>query len=350
MTRPEDVAAVREAVALSRLDHVAYVRVRGESAYPALDRIFPSALRMRDGQMLHTLLLDERAHPIADVHLCWDDEEFFLLADGLPPDALMTYLRDHLPTGSDVELEDLSESHAILSLDGPYAWELLGIAVDPEAIGLPYLTFYHRGDWICYRAGRTGEFGYGLIVPRGDVESLTASIHAAGTGFDLREVGLDTLDQCALENWFFNIRREGRQAVTPIELQLQWRVSYQKEFVGSEALRRRRAERPAVRLTCLLGKQELALGAKVFLSGAAVGSIVNAGYSHVRDEWIGLALIETRWAHPGIDAFRVADGEGQVAARSVSPPVLLNRSLGVSPQLHSYATRHERPVPSLVRP
>lgn len=348
MTLSEEVAAIRGSVAFSRLDHVSYVRVRGEGAYKALDAVVPAALRMRDGQMLHSILLTEAAQPFADAYICWDDEEFFLLAEGPTSSELAAYLRRHLP-GPDVEVEDCSASHAILAIDGPYAWELLGLVVDPEAIGLPYLTFYHQDDRICYRAGKTGEYGYGIITPRADADALESRIAEAGGSFDVRRVGLDALDQCALENWFFNIRREGTEPVTPIELQLQWRVSYGKSFVGSDALKARRREGPGQRLTSLLASGELARGDIVMLDGTKAGRIVNAGFSHTRDEWMALALIDVQWAYPGIGEFRI-DGDGRATtARSVAPPVLNNRSLSVSPQLHSYATRHEHPMPDVVR-
>lgn len=348
MTLSEDVKAIRGSVALSRLDHVSYVRVRGDSAYEALDALFPGALRMRDGQMLHTMLLTDEAHPFADAYLCWDDEEFFLLAEGPSSGELVAHLRAHLPADG-IEVEDRTGSHTILALDGPYAWELLGLVVDPEAIGLPYLTFYHRGDWICYRAGKTGEYGYGIIVARTEADDLERRAMEVGSAFDLRRVSVEGLDQCALENWFFNIRREGREPVTPIELQLQWRVSYQKSFVGSAALARRRREGASQRLTSLLAKGDIAAGDVVSLEGKGVGRIVNAGFSHTRNEWMATALIDVAWAYPGIDAFTVVGNGRATTARSVTPPVLNNRSLSISPQLHSYATRHEYAMPEVVR-
>lgn len=344
MDLPDESAALRGSVAMSRLDHVSQLRLRGDGVYQSLDRVCTGALHLRDGQMLHTLLLDDTAQCFADAYLCSDDEEFLLLAEGPPADQLAEHLRD-----AGVEVEDRTTSHAILSLDGPYAWELLARVIDPGAVGLPYLTFYHYDGWICYRGGKTGEYGYGIILPREDVADVEARILDEGGAFDLRQVGLDALDQAALENFFFNIRREGRQPVTPIELQLQWRVAYGKDFVGAGALKRRRREGPRERLTCLLSPSQIVVGDEVGLHDERVGRVVNAGFSSVRGDWVALALLDTACAHPGIDQFTVLRNGCAVPLRSVSPPVLNNRSLGVSPQLHSYSTRHEYPAPSIVR-
>ena len=346
MTTVDEVRAIRESVGLSRLDHVCYLRLTGPRAHEVLDRVIAGTLRVRDGQMRHALLLTEDAFPFADAYVGRDDEDLFLLADGADAATLIDHIRRHAPAGAAFDIENRSESHAILALDGPYAWELLGAAIDPEVIGLPYLTFYHREGMLCYRAGKTGEFGYGLVVPREQVAAVEARVRAAGEAFDLRAVSLGALDHCALENFFFNIRREGRERVTPIELQLQWRVSYQKECVGAEALSRRRTEGPTQRLSCLLADGELAPGDTVEADGATIGRAVSAGFSAARDAWVSLALLDVAWAHPGIDDLTVRTASGAaVRARVASPPILLNRSLLVSPQLHSYATRHEAPHP-----
>jgi aminomethyltransferase len=350
MSLSDDIYAIRHGVGLSRLDHVRYLRVTGARAFEALDRVVSGPLRVRDGQLMHSLLLTDDARPFADIYLARDDEEFFMLSEGPSSDELVDHLRRHFPADGSVSVEDRTATSAILGLDGPYAWELLGATIDPEVIGLPYLTFYHHRSSLCYRAGKTGEYGYGMIVPRADADALEARMRSAGEMFDLRAVGLDALDQCALENWFFNIRREGREPVTPIELQLQWRVSYRKQFVGSDALTRRRADGARTRLTCIIADGAVAVGDSVFVDGNPIGRVVNAGYSHIREEWVALALIDIAWAYPGIDCTTAAGGAtASVRAHTISPPVLQNRSLAVSPQLHSYSTRGEYSAPPLVR-
>ncbi|MEO7367008.1 MAG: glycine cleavage T C-terminal barrel domain-containing protein [Gemmatimonadaceae bacterium] len=351
MTLADEVHAIRHGVALSRLEHVRYLRVTGARAFEALDRVVSGPLRVRDGQLMHSLLLSDDARPFADIYLARDDEEFFLLAEGPSAADLVDHLRRHFPADGSVSVEDCTTTFAILGLDGPYAWELLGATIDPEVIGLPYLTFYHHRSSLCYRAGKTGEYGYGMIVPQAEASALEARMRAVGEAFDLQTVGLDALDQCALENWFFNIRREGREQVTPIELQLQWRVSYKKHFVGSEALTRRRADGALTRLTCIIADGTVAVGDSVFVDGDPIGRVVNAGYSDSRKEWVALALIDIGWAYPGIDCTSAPAGStSSFHARTISPPVLQNRSLAVSPQLHSYSTRAEYPFPPLVSP
>ncbi len=345
MATREQSVALRESVAYARLDHLSHLRIRGDHAFDRLDRLTPGRLHLRDGQLLHSLLLNEMAHPLADVYLGWDDEEFFLLADGMAPGELINYLQTQLPPSDGFEIEDRTTSDAIVSLEGPYAWELLGAVLDPEAIGLPYLTFYHLDGRICYRAGKTGEYGYGVILPRSEAEAFLDLVAQEGRAFDAEQADLDTLDQGALENWFFNIRREGREAVTPIELQLQWRVSYAKDYPGAEALRQQRGVAQE-RLTFLVSRERVQLQDLVSCGGEPVGRVVNTGFSHIRGDYTSLALVKNQFAYPRID---FAVGDEQVSSRSVSPPVLNNRSMSVSPQLHSYSRRDAQEFPNIIR-
>ena len=343
------VSAIRNSVAVSRLDHVCYVRLRGDGAYDALDRVCAADLHLRDGQLLHTLLLNEDASVFADVYLGCDDEEYLLLAEGPDPAGLVAFLRRHTADVADVEVENHGDTCRIIGLDGPYAWELMGRVAGEETIGLPYLTFFRQEPWLCCRAGKCGEYGYAIIVPAAEGTTVYERCLDLGRMLDVAAADLDDLDQCALENWFLNVRREGRQPVTPIELQLQWRVSYRKPYVGSDALARRRSEGARARLTCLISDGAIHGGATVTLDDAQVGRVVNAGYSSTRREWVALALVDVAWAYPGIDAFHLHGESGDVQARSVSPPVINNRSLYVSPQIHSYRTRDEFDFPPLER-
>jgi aminomethyltransferase len=342
----EAVHAIRHSVAVGRPDDVLVLRLTGADVWDALDHLCPGDLYLRDGQLRPALLLDEEAHPVADCFVARDDEDGLLLVEGPTAEELQAHLARHLAGAGEVTVEDLTAERALLTLDGPFAWELLAAVAGADCVGLPYLTFFHVDPAIVFRAGRTGEYGYGLLVPRGEGDALERRLLDAGRALDVAVAGRDALDQCALENWFFNIRREGRAPVTPLELQLQWRVSTRKAFVGSEALARRRAAGIAQRLTCLVGAGPYAVGDAVRLEGALVGAVVNAGYSDTRGDWVALALLDVTWAHPGI-GFEVAGAAGAVAARSVSPPVVNNRSLHVSAQLHSYATRGEYTFPPL---
>ncbi len=345
----EAIRALRLATAWSRSGHVSRVRLAGADAFSALDAICPSELHLRDGRIMATLLLNDDATIAADLFVCRDDDEFILLAEGMSGPQLLGWIRGAAPASTRIALEDLGADHGLISVHGPYAWELLGEVLGPDVIGLPYLSFLRTDGITCFRTGKTGEYGYDLLVRNEELAAMAERLRAPGATFDLVEIGLDTLDQAALENWFFNIRREGAVGATPLELQLQWRVSYRKSFPGSAALLERRRAGPTARLTMLTTGEPIEVGAAVRAGDRRIGMIVNAGDSGTREEVVALALLERAYAASGIDLYTVESSAGRVPARTVSPPLINNRSLYVSPQLHSYAAREQEAFPPLVR-
>ena len=344
MSIEDDVMAVRSSVALSAGDHFSCVRVAGEGAHDLLDRVSPRQLFVRSGQMLHTLLLADDARPLADVYVCCDEDDYLVIAEGMTGAQVADYLARHAH-GLAVQCEDLAASHAFVSVDGPFAWELIADVTSPDIIGVPYLSFFRELRFVCFRAGKTGEYGYDLLVTRDALAAVRDQLLTVGRRLDVREVGRDVLDLCALEAGFFNVRREVREGLTPVELQLQWRVTAGRTYPGSAIVEERRRA-PRGRVAMFAAPSQLAIDAAIELAGARVGSVLNCGWSWAREEAIGFALLDTTVSHAGLRGFSCAG----VEVRTISAPPLNNRSLYIDPQRHSWATRDTVAFPPLVRP
>lgn len=342
MSVDTEVAALRASVTVAPGDHVACVRVRGAGAATLLDRVSPGSLFVRPGKMSHTVFLDETARPIADVYIACDEDDFFVLAEGLDAAGVIAYLAPH--ADADVSLDDLTGSHAMLCLGGPYAWELLGELTTPDVIGLPYLGFFHHDGITCFRGGKTGEYGYDLLVPRDRAGALRDQLLTLGARYDLAEISLAALECAGLENFFWNPRRQARPGLTPVELQLQWRVNYSRSFPGAAALaaRRHTATQRAVLLAAAAPMQD---DAAVVADGHRIGTVLHTDRSPTRGDWLAVAVVDREVAHAGLTGLSVAG----VAAQTLSAPSINNRSLYVEPQRHSYASRKTDIFPPLVR-
>jgi len=338
-----ELRALRTSATVADADHVACIRIRGAGAQDLLDRVSPRTLFARPGRMVHTLLLDDVAKPLADVYLCCDEDDFLVFADGMPASAVIDYLAPHA-RGLDAACEDLAPTHALLSLGGPYAWEVLAELATPDVIGLPYLNFFHEARFVCFRGGKTGEYGYDLLIERDRLDAVRDQLATVGRQFDLATISLPALDAAALENFFWNPRRDVRAGLTPIELQLQWRVTYGRTFPGAGALARRRQE--ASRRSVLIASEgALADDAPVTAGDRTIGTILSAGRSPTRGDWLAVALVDRRYAHAGL----VGLSSNGVPVRTLSAPSIDNRSLYIDPQRHSYASRETDRFPPLVR-
>jgi glycine cleavage system aminomethyltransferase T len=357
MTPPERMmTALRGGAAVTRVGHVNALRLKGEGVSDLVDALTTSWLFLRENQMLQTLLLDQTAQIFADAFVCLDEDSWILLAEGPSQRALIAQLervREQRFPSAEVEMVDLLGDHVLWSVDGPFAWEICSTLLGPELLGVPYLSFLRLGEVFCFRAGKTGEYGYLLLVPRQSAEQTWARLWTLAETVDLVEADLAALDQCALENWHFFMRAlDGvapQVALTPGELQLGWRVDAAKAFEGADALRRRRESGYSQRLTCFVAPQPVGRFEPVLLDEETIGWVLQAGWSTLRRDWVGWALLDSRLAWPGIRRYHVAGTAGAVGIETRSPPVLDNRSLFVDPRKHHYSTRDEHGFPPLVR-
>ncbi|AKF04262.1 aminomethyltransferase family protein [Sandaracinus amylolyticus] len=340
MILPPEIVAIRAACGLVRASSTRVVRLRGDGARDTALWTLPSRLHLRDAQARQSLLLDEHGRPIADVVVCADDEEYLLLIDG-PCDAV-AHLRAH--ARGDVDVVDVSTDHDVLEVHGPWAWELVAEVLGEDLLALPYLNFFRVDEGLCVRAGRTGEYGYHVIVAKGAADALWARLLARGADFDAAVVSQETLALCAFESWFFDAAHVPEGA-TPIELQLQWRLATDRDFLGRDAIERHRATSSRAQV-CIVSPRPLEVGDRVTLGARELGTITRAAFSSVRDEWVAAAMIPRELAHGGIDRFEV----GGVRVRTVAPPLIDNRSLYVDPRRHAYRARDEISFGPLTRP
>ena len=342
--------ALRESSGLSRSDHIAALRIDGPGAFDVLEYASTRRLYLREGQLRHTLLLQPDASVFADVYIGSGDDGLYLLAEGPTESDLLAWLgalAERRFPAARISARGLSQDMVVLGIDGPYAWEVASGLLGPAVLGMPYLTLLRRDEVLCLRAGRTGEYGYLLLVPHAEADGLRARLTEVGRPLDLVPVGLEALDGCALENGHFSIRMRRTtpfaRPLTPIELQLQWRVAYDKEFTGAEALRARRAEGFTVRTTGFTADGALAPGTPLQMGDEDAGEVLAATFSHGLGMWVGSALLHRRLAHPHV-ALTATSEAGIVRVTTRTTPLVYNASLQIDPHKHSYATRASRPV------
>lgn len=345
MSLEEQMRGLRSSSGLSHADHIAVLHVEGADAFDLLEYASTRRLYLREGQVRHTLLLRDDGGLFADVYIGSGDDGLYVLAEGAGEAELVAWLhalRDRRLPGARMQVRGLSAERVVLGVDGPYAWEVVSGLLGRAVLGMPYLTLLRREEVLCLRAGKTGEYGYLLLCPRSEAASLEARLDEVGRSLGLVPVGLQALDACALENGHFSIRMlrptSLAEPLTPIELQLQWRVAYDKDFVGAEALRARRTEGPKVRATCFTADGPVAAGQTLQVEGQHAGEVLEAMFSPTLAAWVGSALLVKRLAHPHVSLVASTEA-GTVRIMTRTTPLVDNLSLHIDLHKHSFATR-----------
>lgn len=335
---PTGYFAIRNSAALEDETDMRCLLIRGRDAFKLLDQLCPCNVFLQNGQMKHTLLLDEKAVPFADIYVCRYREDAYLLGYWKVSVDLADWMKQNQGSSSDYSITDMNESCSILTLNGPYAWELCAKAVGAEILGMPYLSMMPLKSLTMFRAGVTGEYGYHLMVSKEKKNDWIEILIRTGISFDLAMSDRTARAQCSLENFFFDLDREGWYQLTPPELQLQWRLSRQKiGYPGSGAMQKLREKGWDRRLTCFITKTPARVNDEIFYKNESVGQVLSIGYSPVRKEFVGKALIRKPFWHAGLNGFNVNDQE----LETISAPAIENLSIHVNPNINSYFTRQE---------
>ncbi len=347
MSSQLDATARERAIALrTRAGYVwgaptIYAELRGEDAFDVLDGLASADLYLQSGQAREALLLDERGDVELDLVVARQDASYLVGASGPDPRALVGLL-EGASVGRAAEARSLAESHRVVGVHGPYAWELIGSWLGPELVAMPHLSCDRRGELQILRAGKTGEYGYEVLVPVAREAPLREQLLRVASDFDAIELDQGTLALAALQNGYFHAASALPRARCPLELQLGWRLSHDKRFRGSESIAHRRAEGLRRRVTWATSEHALTVGDVLVCDSEPVGEIVHALRDPVTERWLALALLPSSIAWAG-HTLRLAAPSGAAGdapvVRTVSPPLLRNRSLFVSPQRHRYVGR-----------
>lgn len=337
--------ALRLNVALSDYSHYSKIKIEGDEAFDVLDfAVAGDVAEIRDEQTLYTVLLDEDANIITDVYIMNDDDTYVVLSEHVDDATLMSLLEERIGEFEDIEITSLTESHAIVAMEGPYSWELAKEIYGMDVIGIPFLGFIAlEEDTYLLRAGKHGEFSYKVILPVAEAQALWEEIEEKGERYELVKAGLGLHELTRLENPYFSPTGNGRVSRDPRELQLQWMVRYDKdEFFGRERLLEKREQALTKKIVGVILEQEgnveaVASGNPVLHEGEKIGELVACGYSPSLKKTFAQALIDEAYAHAGIDAYMIKtanDVEHKIS--TIATPFINNYSMLINPNENSF--------------
>jgi tRNA-modifying protein YgfZ len=264
------------------------------------------ALELGDG--CYATLLDRKGHMQADMRvLRLKPEEIWVDTEAPTLDAARRHLEMY-KIGREVDLADVTEERAILSLIGPRSAEVAGTPPLPE-----YACEEAPVAGVeCLAAGTRD--GIDLIAPVGDAERLRTALLGAGAN----EVGAEAAEILRVESGIPRFGAEMGTRTMPAEAGIvEAAVSFTKGcYIGQETVARLHYKgRPNRLLRGLRLGAPAEPGATLLLGEKEVGEIGTACVSPAHGP-IALAIVR-REAEPGVE---LAVGEDGVKARVVDLP------------------------------
>ena len=307
-----EYAAIRNAASLYDISPMLKYAVRGPDAARFLNRLLTRDI--------------ERCKPGRCFYAPWCDGEGKVIEDGtifrFAEDRFQINCAEHNLTwfratarGLDVDIREVSEDIAALSLQGPVARDVLLRAGVDEVRDLRFfgLVETHLGDMplTITRTGFTGDLGFELWTERAHALDLWQRLMDAGEGRDLTPIGSTALNIARVEAGHIQVHSEYQDARvcvdpsekrSPFELALDWAVDLKKgHFNGRRALAAEPARGgPPLRLVGLeVGGRRPAVDSMLYAGKRIVGQTTAAVWSPLLKRSIALALVQREHALPG---------------------------------------------------
>ena len=321
--------AIRSSAALLDVSPLYKYLVSGRDATRLLDRIVTrNVAKSKAGQVLYTPWCDAAGKVIDDGTVARLGEQSYRMTSA---DPTLRWLSLNA-AGFQVTIDDVSESTAALSLQGPNARAILKQLTDADLDGLKYFRIIPatvRGMRITIsRTGYTGDLGYELWVEATNAIALWDALIEAGTPYGITPCGMLGLDLARIEAGLMLIEVDyvsahhaliERQKSSPFEMNLAWTVSLDKEwFVGKAALEAEHRRGPAwafiglevewdalerlyeaVGLPPKLPAAAWRVSVPVFVDGEQVGYATSGCWSPLLKKYIALAHVPVAYSAPG---------------------------------------------------
>lgn len=294
----------RQAVTVFDTCHMDAFRVRGAGALDFLSRLLTADLRsLADGRCRYGFLLRDDGGVIDDLiayRMASDDWMLVVNAGTAPGD--FAWLRDHLPPGAAVTLEDLRDRQGKLDVQGPESPGAVARLLGQDVGDLKRFAFrqasYAGAAISVSRTGYTGENGFELYVPLELVPAMWERLLELG----VTPAGLGARDTLRLEAGLPLYGHELTLDVSPFEAGLLRFAAKAESFIGCEALRRRAAAAAEHTLTpfAIEGRQTARNGNRVLdAAGADIGWVASGSFAPTLGHAIGFAYVTPAHAAPG---------------------------------------------------
>jgi aminomethyltransferase len=325
--------AVRRAAGLFDVSHMGEFVVRGERALEFVQRVSTNdASTLEPGQAQYSTLVDDDGKLLDDLLVYRFPDRWMLVVNGSNREKDLAWVR-RFTDGYGVELEDASDSIALLALQGPAAQEILASLTPLDLDSIRYYRFA-EGE-VCgvpavvSRTGYTGEDGFELYVAAADAAALWRRLLEAGEPHGAVPAGLGCRDSLRLEMGYALYGNDLDEETTPLEAGLGWVVKMEKgEFTGRDALVRQKEEGVRRRLVGfrLLERGFPRQGYAVVSGGEPVGEVTSGVLSPSLGTGVGMAYVPAALARPGTPIAISIRGVA-VPAEVVRPPFYTDGSV-----------------------
>lgn len=301
--------ATRTAAGLFDIDHMGQMEVRGPDAEIFVNEMVTydvTQMKMYDAH--YSILCYEDGTCVDDIFIYKLPDTrsngyrpyFFIAINASNREKDVQWFKSH-SRECNVEINDISDETYMLAFQGPKAVEIMNRLVKSDLNAVPRFTatqetIFEDVQVLLGRTGYTGEDGFELYFPVEHAVKVWEGILAAGEADGVKPIGLAARDSLRFEASMPLYGHEINDSTSPVEASLTFGVSFDKEFIGKNALLKQKLEKSGrVQIGFELTEKGVAREHyTVAVNGETIGYVTSGMYSPTLKKYLGMALVDRK--------------------------------------------------------
>ena len=245
----------RKKLGLFDVSHMGRLFFRGSNVDQFLDSLSTRRIiGVAPGKVRYSLICNDHGKILDDVliyHLAAgesfgpgeasSDSFYMMVCNASNRSKIVEWLTDHVPTNSDIQIDDRTESTAMIAVQGPQANADVAkfTSVNPETLAYYGGTVckVNGSDAIVSRTGYTGEDGCEIIVPSSAAAAVWQKLHAQAKPIGGGATGLAARDTLRLEAAMPLYGHELNEEINAAQTDLRFAINLkERSFAGRDAI------------------------------------------------------------------------------------------------------------------
>lgn len=294
--------ALREGVGLLDMSSFGKIRVEGADALPFLQHLCANDVDVEVGRLVYTQMLNARGGIESDLTVTrLGESSFLLVVPGATLQRDLAWLRAH--ADGHVTILDMTAAEAVIPVMGPKSRALLQ-RVSPN----DFSNEGHPFGWAkeieigmglarAHRVTYVGELGWELYVSADQAAHVFETLVEAGEDLGLKLCGLHAMDSCRIEKAYRHFGHDITDEDHVLEAGLGFAVKTSKEFLGRDAVLRKKEQgldRRMVQFRLTDPEPLLFHNEPILRDGKIVSHVTSGNYGHALGGAIGMGYLPSK--------------------------------------------------------
>lgn len=322
----------RTKAGLFDVSHMGEIIVRGKSSEQYLQKMVTNDISKLEVQRAqYTFMCYENGGTVDDFLVYkLDQDHYMLVVNAANIEKDFEWLQKHNTYGEDVIVENVSDSYALLALQGPQAETVLQKVVGTDLSEIKMFRFLDnveianiQAKALISRTGYTGEDGFEIYITADKGASLWNLLLTSGQDEGIEPIGLGARDTLRFEVGLPLYGQELTKDITPLEAGLAFAVKVDKgvDFLGSDVLKEQKNQGTN---RTLVGIEMIDKGIPrtdydVLVNDEKVGFVTSGTQSPTLKKNLGIALIDRKHSDIGTEVV-VQVRKRQLKAQVIATP------------------------------